>query len=75
LLIIFDGLDELSKQGKIAEEIAKQFVEEVRSRVWQFNQHKTRLQVLLSGREVVSAGKSQQVSRTASNSAYSCPIL
>jgi predicted NACHT family NTPase len=60
LLIIFDGLDELSKQGKIAEEIAKQFLEEVRSRVWQFNQHKTRLQVLLSGREVaVQANRSK----------------
>jgi uncharacterized protein YjbI with pentapeptide repeats len=60
LLIIFDGLDELSKQGKIAEEIAKQFVEEVRSRVWQFNQHKTRLLVLLSGREVsVQANRSK----------------
>ena len=52
LLIIFDGLDELAMQGKIAEETAKQFVDEIRSKVWQFNQHKTRLQVLLSGREV-----------------------
>jgi hypothetical protein len=52
LLIIFDGLDELAMQGKIAEEIAKQFVDEVRSKVSQFNQHKTRLQVLFSGREV-----------------------
>jgi uncharacterized protein YjbI with pentapeptide repeats len=51
-LIIFDGLDELAMQGKIAEETAKQFVDEIRSKVWQFNQHKTRLQVLLSGREV-----------------------
>ena len=53
LLIIFDGLDELSMQGKISEETAKQFVEEVRLKVWQFNQHKTHLQLLLSGREVV----------------------
>ncbi|MEW6498578.1 MAG: hypothetical protein AB1589_39680 [Cyanobacteriota bacterium] len=57
LLIIFDGLDELSMQGKIAEETAKQFVEEVKDKVRQFNQHKTRLQVLISGREVVVQAK------------------
>ena len=60
LLIIFDGLDELSMQGKIAEETAKQFVEEVKDKVRQFNQHKTRLQVLVSGRElVVQANRSK----------------
>ncbi|NER22760.1 MAG: pentapeptide repeat-containing protein [Symploca sp. SIO1C2] len=53
LLIIFDGLDELSMQGKIAAEAAREFIEEVRLKVNQFNQHKTRLQVLISGREVV----------------------
>ncbi|MFB2918534.1 MULTISPECIES: pentapeptide repeat-containing protein [Aerosakkonema] len=53
LLIIFDGLDELSMQGKFAEEVTKQFVEEVRFKVNQFNQRETRLQVLISGREVV----------------------
>ncbi|NES22514.1 MAG: hypothetical protein F6K41_27245 [Symploca sp. SIO3E6] len=53
LLIIFDGLDELSMQGKIAAEAVREFVEEVRAQVRQFNQHKTRLQVLISGREVV----------------------
>ncbi len=53
LLIIFDGLDELSKQGKIAEEVAREFVEEVRDKVRDFNIYKTRLQVLISGREVV----------------------
>lgn len=31
LLIIFDGLDELWMQGKVAEEAAKQFVEEIRT--------------------------------------------
>ncbi|MDY6786060.1 MAG: pentapeptide repeat-containing protein [Cyanobacteriota bacterium] len=53
LLIIFDGLDELSMQGKIAAEAAKQFVEEVQLKVNQFNYHQMRLQVLISGREVV----------------------
>jgi len=53
LLIIFDGLDELSVKGKLAEEVTKQFVEEVQRKVNQFNQQTTWLLVLLSGREVV----------------------
>ncbi|NET62099.1 MAG: pentapeptide repeat-containing protein, partial [Symploca sp. SIO2E6] len=53
LLVIFDGLDELSMQGKVAAEAAREFIEEVRLKVNQFNQHQTRLQVLISGREVV----------------------
>ena len=53
LLIIFDGLDELSMQGKIAENAAKDFVKAVIFLVSQFNTHKTRLQVIISGREVV----------------------
>ncbi|MDB9544719.1 pentapeptide repeat-containing protein [Microcystis aeruginosa CS-1036] len=53
LLIIFDGLDELSMQGKIAQEVAQNFINEVREKVHHFNQNKTRLQVLISGRDVV----------------------
>jgi uncharacterized protein YjbI with pentapeptide repeats len=53
LLIIFDGLDELSMQGKIAQEVAQNFINEVRDQVKSFNQNKTRLQVLISGRDVV----------------------
>ena len=53
LLLIFDSLDELSKQGKLAEKTASDFVEEVRIRVGNFNYHKLRLQVVISGREVV----------------------
>ena len=62
LLIIFDGLDELSMQGKIAEEAAREFVEEVRSQVDRFNLHsnEAQLQVLISGREVaVQANRSK----------------
>ncbi|MHC5914823.1 MAG: pentapeptide repeat-containing protein [Nostoc sp.] len=61
LLIIFDGLDELSMQGKIAEQTAKEFVEEVRIKVTQFNHDRTRcLQVLITGRElVVQANRSK----------------
>jgi len=53
LLIIFDGLDELSMQGKIAEQAAKEFVEEVRREVDRFNYQHLRVQVLITGREVV----------------------
>ena len=53
LLIIFDGLDELAMQGKIAEKTAQDFVAEVQRKVERFNQHKTCVQVLISGREVV----------------------
>ena len=53
LLIIFDGLDELAMQGKIAEKTAQDFVVEVQRKLERFNQHKTCVQVLISGREVV----------------------
>ncbi|MBN3927550.1 hypothetical protein, partial [Nostoc sp. NMS4] len=53
LLIIFDGLDELAMQGKIATETAQQFVREVQRKVERFNVQKTCLQVLISGRELV----------------------
>ncbi|MBN4003969.1 pentapeptide repeat-containing protein [Nostoc sp. LPT] len=53
LLIIFDGLDELAMRGKIATEIAQQFVREVQRKVERFNVRETCLQVLISGRELV----------------------
>jgi len=53
LLIIFDGLDELAMQGKIAEKTAQDFVREVQRKVDQFNQRETYLQVLIGGRELV----------------------
>ncbi|MEM6518914.1 MAG: pentapeptide repeat-containing protein [Cyanobacteria bacterium P01_C01_bin.70] len=53
LFIIFDGLDELAMQGKIAEKTAQDFVREVQRKVDRFNQRETCLQVLISGRELV----------------------
>ena len=53
LLIIFDGLDELALQGKISKEVAQNFIREVQRKVERFNYQETRLQVLISGREVV----------------------
>ncbi|MEQ9371996.1 MAG: pentapeptide repeat-containing protein [Coleofasciculus chthonoplastes F3-SA18-01] len=52
LLMIFDGLDELAMQGKIAEKIAQDFVREVQRTVDRLNQQKLCLQVLIAGREL-----------------------
>ncbi|EDX73897.1 Pentapeptide repeat protein [Coleofasciculus chthonoplastes PCC 7420] len=52
LLIIFDGLDELAMQGKIAEKIAQDFVREVQRTVDRLNQRELCLQVLIAGREL-----------------------
>lgn len=52
LLVIFDGLDELALQGKLGKETAQEFVREVQSKISRFNYRKTRLQVLITGREV-----------------------
>jgi uncharacterized protein YjbI with pentapeptide repeats len=53
LLIIFDGLDELAMQGKLAAETAQQFVREIDRTVDKLNQMKAWLSVLVSGRELV----------------------
>jgi hypothetical protein len=53
LLLIFDGLDELAMQGKLAVETAQQFVREVDRTLDKLNQMKPWLSVLISGRELV----------------------
>ena len=53
LLVIFDGLDELAMQGKLAKETAQSFVREVKDKVNRFNFRGTRLQIIITGREVV----------------------
>lgn len=53
LVLIFDGLDELAMQGKIAERTAQDFVREVQRKVSQINNQKTCLQVIISGRELI----------------------
>jgi len=52
LLVIFDGLDELAKQGKVAAEVAQQFVDEVIRTVQSLNQEESRLQVIIIGRDL-----------------------
>ncbi len=52
LLIIFDGLDELSMQGKAASETAQSFVEEVINKIDRFNAQNLERQVLIAGRDM-----------------------
>lgn len=52
LLIIFDGLDELSMMGKAAFEVAQKFIYEVQRKLDQLNIREARLKVLLTGREI-----------------------
>ena len=52
VLLIFDGLDELSKQGNMGKKVAKSFIDEVQSQLTKFNFDETKLQVIISGRPV-----------------------
>ncbi|KST69814.1 pentapeptide repeat-containing protein [Mastigocoleus testarum] len=60
LLIIFDGLDELAMQGKAVQEVAQQFVREIEKKVDRFNSNKTRLQALITGRELIVQANSNE---------------
>lgn len=53
VLLIFDGLDELAMQGKVGEKTAQNFVNEVLLKVSQLNHQTLRVQVIITGRELV----------------------
>ena len=53
LIIIFDGLDELTMQGKTISESANSFVREIHRQVTSFNTTRAKLKVLISGRDIV----------------------
>lgn len=53
VLLIFDGLDELSMQGKVGAQVAQEFVREVQKKLLSFNRNTARVFALLSGRELV----------------------
>ena len=60
LLVIFDGLDELSLQGRVGADAARDFVREVLKVVAIRNHTERRLLVLFSGREpVIQASESE----------------
>ncbi|MBD2102964.1 pentapeptide repeat-containing protein [Leptolyngbya sp. FACHB-261] len=63
LLIIFDGLDELAMQGKAVTEAAQQFIDEVCNQLLSLNRDKTRLQVLISSRDLVIQDHERKLKR------------
>ncbi|PSB26199.1 pentapeptide repeat-containing protein [Stenomitos frigidus] len=63
VLLIFDGLDELAKQGKVGIEAAQQFVREAQKQLYRLNQRTTRLQILISGRDVAVQANSVEFQR------------
>jgi len=61
LLIIFDGLDELSMQGKSASDAANDFVEEVLTRFNRFNDQGMQRQAIITGRDVAISSASSKL--------------
>jgi hypothetical protein len=53
LNIIFDGLDELAMQGKVLAEAANHFIREIKMQLAGLNSRTTRLQVIISGRDII----------------------
>lgn len=61
LLIIFDGLDELSMQSKAAAETALYFVDEVMAKIDKFNSRGLQRQVLITGRDLAIQSASNRL--------------
>ncbi|WP_264788138.1 pentapeptide repeat-containing protein [Aureispira anguillae] len=53
LLLIFDGLDELSAQNLQTADIVRQFIDELRHKLNSYNYDQLHLKVLLTGRDLV----------------------
>jgi uncharacterized protein YjbI with pentapeptide repeats len=52
VLLIFDGLDELAMQGRVAAKIAQDFIREVQKKLLRFKQSEGRVFALISGRDL-----------------------
>jgi len=53
LVVIFDGLDELAMQGRVLADAANQFIREIKMKLGNLNSQRTRLQVVISGRDII----------------------
>ncbi len=53
LILIFDGLDELTRQDEALFDVAKRFFYEVKRDVESFNIEKLKLQIIVSGRDII----------------------
>jgi uncharacterized protein YjbI with pentapeptide repeats len=60
LLLVLDGLDELSKSGRVEARLVEGFADEVLRKVDNRNQTQLRLQVLLCGRPIAVQGVASQ---------------
>lgn len=56
LLIVFDGLDELTLQGKLCVEVARNFIDEVKQKLGSRNHSAPKLKVLMTGRDIAVQG-------------------
>jgi uncharacterized protein YjbI with pentapeptide repeats len=74
LLLILDGLDELSMQGRVGAEVARDFVREVSDTVSRLNLSALRVRVLLSGRRI-AAGAGASVLRRPERVFYLIPFV
>ena len=54
LLLIFDGLDELTKPGDLADRMTRDFVNEVRTNLGIWNAQERRVLVLITGRTIIA---------------------
>jgi len=54
LLLILDGLDELSKQGRVGADVARNFVDEIDRSLRGLNQNEAAVKILLSGRKIAA---------------------
>lgn len=52
ILLVFDGLDELAMQGKVAAQVAQDFVREVQKKLLAFNRTEARVFALINGRDL-----------------------
>jgi uncharacterized protein YjbI with pentapeptide repeats/DNA replication protein DnaC len=75
LLIIFDGLDELAMQGKLGAEVAKDFILKVERNLDIFNRRETRLQVLITGRDLTIQANSSLLDKSAEEILYVLPYF
>ena len=57
LLLIFDGLDELTKPGDLADEQTKMFIEELRHHLGLWNEGGVKVLALITGRTVYAQAK------------------
>jgi adenylate kinase family enzyme len=75
LLLIFDGLDELTKPGDLADKMTREFVQEVRTNLGIWNAQERRVLVLITGRTIVAQQHRQSLGLSEAQSLRVLPYL